>query len=71
MSTCSTRRRLPDHTPHGPEDLFSGSDVDWLVEALKASPRDSRASPGRGLTGAKTAAKHIGLTAANLDCASR
>ena len=25
-----------DHAPHGPEDLFSGSDVDALVDALKA-----------------------------------
>ena len=25
-----------DHAPHGPEDLFSGSDVDALVDALTA-----------------------------------
>lgn len=25
-----------DHTPHGPDDLFSGSDVDGLVDALTA-----------------------------------
>ena len=25
-----------DHAPHGPEDLFSGSDVDALVGALTA-----------------------------------
>lgn len=25
-----------DHSPHGPEDLLSGSDVDVLVEGLKA-----------------------------------
>jgi type I restriction enzyme R subunit len=25
-----------DHAPHGPEDLFSGSDVDALVDALAA-----------------------------------
>jgi len=25
-----------DHAPHGPEDLFSGSDVDALIDALAA-----------------------------------
>jgi len=36
-----------DQAPHGPEDLFSGSDVDTLVDALSAIR--TTAGPGEGV----------------------